>query len=84
MSLFAFLTGQQVLLIGLYDGSIWIRSCTTMNLLVIIESSIAYNQATWAIEPLGQSCFASATEDGQVIVWKIEKQLIEGGSARVD
>ena len=54
-----------------------------MNLLVVIESSIAYNQATWAIEPLGQSCFASATEDGQVIVWKIEKQLLEGG-ARAD
>ena len=66
-----------MLLIGLLDGSIWIRSCLTMNLLVVIESSIAYNQAAWSIEPLGQSCFASATDDGQLIVWKIEKQLIE-------
>lgn len=79
LSIFSFYysPGQQVLLIGLLDGSIWIRSCSTMNLLVVIESSIAYNQAAWKIEPLGQSCFASATDDGQLIVWKIEKPIVE-------
>lgn len=48
-----------------------------MNLLIVIDSSIAYNQAAWKIEPLGQSCFASATDDGQLIVWKIEKPIVE-------
>ena len=52
-----------------------------MNLLLVIESSIAYNQAAWALEPLGHSCFASATEDGQVIVWRLEKQLVENGTS---
>ena len=72
---------MQVLLIGLLDGAIWIRSCVTMNFLIVVDASIAYNQAAWKIEPLGQSCFASATDDGQLIVWKIEKPIVENATS---
>ena len=66
-----------MLLIALLDGSIVGRFCASMNLVFIIIGSICASQAIWSIESLGQSCFAVGSDDGQLIVWKIEQPLIE-------
>jgi WD40 repeat protein len=71
------LGGQPALLIGLMDGSIAVRSCASLSLLFVIPNSVCSTQTTWALQPLGQSCFASAGDDGQLIVWKIERPLLD-------
>lgn len=69
--------GQPALLVGLVDGSIAVRSCASLSLLFVIPSATCGTQTVWALEPLGQSCFASAGDDGQLIVWKIERPLMD-------
>ena len=72
---FFFYAGVQVLLIGLLDGCIVVRSCSSMNILFTIDSSICRTTAVWSINNLGQSCFATGGDDGNLIVWRIEQAL---------
>jgi WD40 repeat protein len=72
--------GQPALLVGLVDGSIAVRSCATLSLLFVIPSATCGTSTVWALEPLGQSCFASGGDDGQLIVWKIEMPLMDSSS----
>ena len=66
------LGGQQCLLIGLFDGTMRIRSCATMALLLKLDSSVCPSQTIWSIVDLGgRSCFASGGADGQCIMWQV-------------
>ena len=67
--------GIQVLLIGLLEGTIVIRSCITMKVLFCLK--IAHTLTIWSIIDLGQSCFAAGSEEGNINVWKIDKALID-------
>jgi WD40 repeat protein len=69
--------GIQVLLIGLLDGGIAVRSCGSMNILFFLDSSICHTKAVWSIANLGQSCFATGGDDGNLIVWRIEHALVD-------
>ena len=69
------LGGQKCLLIGLLDGRIVARSCTTMNILFVIDSAVCQTRGVWSILPLGQSCFATGGDDCSVVVWRLERPL---------
>ena len=69
--------GNQVLLIGLLDGSIVIRSCLSMKMLFTLDQSICHTKAIWTIVDLGQSCFATGSDEGAIIVWKIPGALVD-------
>eukprot|EP00599_Poterioochromonas_sp_BG-1_P004844 CAMPEP_0173141580 /NCGR_PEP_ID=MMETSP1105-20130129/5586_1 /TAXON_ID=2985 /ORGANISM="Ochromonas sp., Strain BG-1" /LENGTH=299 /DNA_ID=CAMNT_0014054825 /DNA_START=398 /DNA_END=1294 /DNA_ORIENTATION=+ len=58
--------GIPVLLVGLADGSIVIRSSVTMNLIYIIDAHFLNTHTIWSIVSIGQSCFSSAGEDGVI------------------
>lgn len=72
--------GIPVLLVGLSDGSIVIRSSLSMNLLYIIDAHFLNTHTIWSIVSIGQSCFSSAGEDGIIVTWKVDKPLQEGKS----
>ena len=76
------LGGTPALVIGLFDGRILIRSCTTMALLVSLDSSISLcNGAVWSVSDLGgQSCFATGGDDGKVIMWQLQLALKDGSA----
>lgn len=69
--------GIPVLLVGLADGSIVIRSSVTMNLIYIIDAHFLNTHTIWSIVSIGQSCFSSAGEDGVIVTWKADKPLQE-------
>jgi hypothetical protein len=69
------LGGPRVLLIGMLDGSIVARSCVTMNVLFLIDSTFLQTQSIWAIASLGQSCFVTGGEDSNLILWQVKKPL---------
>ena len=69
--------GIQVLIIGLLDGNIVIRSCTTMKILFNLDQSICHLKAVWTIVDLGQSCFGTGSDDGNIVVWKIGSALAD-------
>jgi WD40 repeat protein len=76
------LGGQQSLLIGLFDGSMRIRSCATMALLVKLDSTLCRTQTIWSIADLGgRSCFASGGADGQCIMWQVCAPLRDSNSS---
>lgn len=66
-----------MLLVGLLDGSIVARSCASMNILFVLDASICRTKAVWSITNLGQSCFATGGDDGNLIVWKVERALVD-------
>lgn len=70
------LGGQQTLIIGFYHGKIIIRSCQPphFNMLLSIETPIC-RSAIWSILSVGLSCFATAGDDGAIILWKVDKLL---------
>lgn len=76
------LGGSPALVIGLFDSRILIRSCTTMALLVSLDSSVSLcNGAVWSVTDLGgQSCFASGGDDGKVVMWQLQLALKDGSS----
>ena len=65
------LGGLQALLIGLVNGTMVIRSCSSMNILFKLESTICRTSCIWSIVSLGHSCFASGGDDGQMIMWRV-------------
>jgi hypothetical protein len=66
-----------VLVVGLADGSFVIRSTLTMALLMSFDPSLSGNQPIWSIVNLGKSCFATAGDDGNMTVWKIDKAITD-------
>lgn len=48
-----------------------------MNILFVLDASICRTKAVWSITNLGQSCFATGGDDGNLIVWKIERALVD-------
>lgn len=70
--------GQQCLLIGHIDGSIVLRSCATMTKIMVLDPSICYSKTIWSFANLGQSCFASAGDDGNIVVWNVLKAITDG------
>lgn len=71
------LAGVQVLIVGMVDGFIFIRSCVTMKILFMINSSFCHTRTIWSMVDLGQSCFCTGSDEGSVIVWRINEPLIE-------
>ncbi len=70
--------GQLVLLVGLMDGRIMIRSCATMALFFVIEASVANTRTVWGFVDMGDEAhFASAGDDGSLIVWNVGVPLME-------
>jgi len=69
------LGGQPVLLIGMLSGGVVARSCGTMSVLFVIESQVCNTLSVWAIRDLGQSCFATGGDDGNLLVWQVMKPL---------
>jgi len=69
------LGGQPVLLIGMVSGGIVARTCSTMSVVFVIDSQFCNTQTVWAIRDLGQSCFATGGDDGNLLVWKVMKPL---------
>lgn len=67
--------GVQSLIIGLADGWINVRACSTMALIFSLDSTLYKTRTVWGIQFLGKSCFAVAGEDGQLIVWKVDCAL---------
>jgi hypothetical protein len=48
-----------------------------MNLLFIINQSVCRTKAIWSFADLGQSCFGTAGDDGNIIVWKVSSPLLD-------
>lgn len=67
--------GVPALIIGLIDGWIFIRSCVSLQVLLQLDSSICSTTTVWSIASLGQSCFASGGEDGQLLIWQVLNPL---------
>ena len=74
-------SGPPLLLIGLNDGRIFLRSTLTMELLMIIDGSLHQHKPVWSIISIGQSCFASAGDSGYFLVCRIT-QAIQGSPAQ--
>lgn len=66
-----------MLLIGLLDGTIHVRSCLSMKILFTLDTSICHTKAIWSIVDLGQSCFGAGSDDGQIVVWKVGSALVD-------
>lgn len=69
--------GIQVLVVGLLEGTIVIRSCVSMKVLFYLDQSISRTKAIWSIVDLGQSCFGTGSDDGNIVVWKINSALAD-------
>lgn len=68
-------SGNQLILVGLSDGRIVVRS-DTMTLLCRLDSHIVCHAgAVWAIENCGSGYFATGGEDGKLILWCINGEL---------
>jgi WD40 repeat protein len=68
--------GNPLLMVGLVDGRINIRSGESMTLLCRLDSHILCHQgAVWAIENCGNGFFASGGEDGKLILWQINGNM---------
>ena len=66
-----------MLLIGLLEGTIVVRSCQSMKILFMLDQSICHTKAIWSIVDLGQSCFGTGSDDGNIVVWKVPSALVD-------
>jgi hypothetical protein len=48
-----------------------------MKILFSLDQSICHTKAIWSIVDLGQSCFGAASDDGNIIVWRIPVALAD-------
>lgn len=64
---------QAILVAGLSDGKFMFISCKTMQLVNSLDSNALNTTAVNSIISLGNNQFISAGDDGQLIVWQIEK-----------
>lgn len=66
-----------MLIIGLLEGSIVVRSCQSMKILFSLDHTICHTKAIWSIVDLGQSCFGTGSDEGNIIVWKVGAALVD-------
>jgi hypothetical protein len=59
------------------DGGLVARSCASMSIMFVIEPNICSTKTIRDIQCLGQGCFATAGDDGNLIVWQVPKPLID-------
>lgn len=71
------IAGVQVLIVGLMDGTIVVRSCVSMKILFCLDQSICHTKTIWSIVDLGQSCFGTGSDEGNIVVWKINSALVD-------
>ena len=70
--------GQMTLIVGLFDGRIILRSCSTMNILFTVPSNVYNTRAVWSIVAIPNSgCFATGGDDGQLIIWQVRGPLAD-------
>jgi WD40 repeat protein len=69
--------GVQVLIIGLLQGTIVIRSCLSMKILFNLDQSICHTKAIWSLVDMGHSCFGAGSDDGNVVVWTVRSALVD-------
>jgi len=65
--------GQACLVIALFDGRIFLRSCSTLDIVFVLtpQMSGAVSSIIWSLKSLGHSCFASGHDDGNIVIWQI-------------
>lgn len=68
--------GVPLLLVGLQDGRVMMRSALTMDLLVTIDGQLHQNRPVWDILHVGQSCFVSAGDSGFVVVCRVVQAML--------
>ena len=66
-----------MLIAGLSDGRFNIISCRSMTILLLIDASVCTTLAVNTITTLGSSRFLTGGDDGQLIVWQVEKPLLD-------
>lgn len=69
-----------MMIAGLSDGRLAVISCRTMNIIMVIDAVICSTLAVNTINVIGGSRFLTAGDDGQVIVWQVEKALVDPSS----
>lgn len=72
-----FSSGHPMMIAGLSDGRLNIISCRSMTVLLQIDSSIFATQAVNVILSLGGSKFLTGGDDGQLIIWQVDKPLLD-------
>lgn len=68
--------GVPLLMIGLMDGRIMMRSAITMELLVTIDGQLHQNRPVWDILNVGQSCFATAGDSGFLTLIRVVDAIV--------
>ena len=66
-----------MLIIGLVDGRVLIRSAATMDLLAQLDGSFHKNQPVWSILNMGSNNFAVAGDSGVFVVFHLNKALAQ-------
>jgi hypothetical protein len=72
-----YFAGVQVLIIGLLEGTIVVRSCLSMKILFNLDQSICHTKAIWSLVDMGHSCFGAGSDDGNVVVWTVRGALVD-------
>jgi WD40 repeat protein len=74
------LGGHPMMIAGLSDGRLVVISCRSMSIILVIDAVICSSLAVNSIAVLGGSRFLTAGDDGQLIVWQVEKALLDSTS----
>lgn len=51
-----------------------------MTFLALIDSAFCQTGPIYSITPIGNSCFATGGEDGQIIVWIVQNAITDPNS----
>jgi WD40 repeat protein len=65
----------QTIVVGMLDGELRVRSLLSMQLLFVIKGYFFNIQCITKIVDIGSSCFATASQDGQLVVWNVSLPL---------
>jgi len=68
--------GIPLLLVGLSDGRVMMRSALTMELLVVLDGQAHQNQPIWSILNVGRSCFATSSNTGFLAVCNVVQAIV--------
>lgn len=70
------LGGDQMLLIGTSEGSIFARSCVSMSIMFALDGrTVCHSNTVTGLVCLGHSVFASVSDDGYLMLWQIQSAL---------
>jgi hypothetical protein len=73
-----YVIGHPMLLIGTSEGVIYVRSCVSMNLMFCLDrKSICHQNTVTGLVGLGNSHFASVSDDGQIMLWQVTEALLD-------